>query len=234
MRVGDRQRPDLVYGTAFLLIAGSILNLSLRGGLWLILILPGISFTVVAVAYFSGSAFLFGKRQNGTRHWLATMILWPYLLFAKAVWRLQISLFREPAFAMVNDSLIIARRLQLHEYPAGLGLVCDLTSELCDPVEIRNSRMYRCVPILDANGLRPVDLVAIVQSLQIATGSRLLIHCANGHGRTGMVAAAWLIQNEFALSVDDALAQLTSARRGIRLRRRQRESLEAAVAAMHS
>lgn len=161
MRGGHRQRrPDYLYGTAFFLIAVSMFKLSTRGGLWLIFFVSGISFAVVAAAYFSGSVFLFGKRQNGSRHWLAALILWPYLIFAKGVWFFQISLSREPAFAIVNDSLVVARRLRWHEYPAGLELICDLTSELCDPIEIRKSPKYQCVPILDANSLTPADLVA--------------------------------------------------------------------------
>src|SRR5438093_13740063 len=62
----------------------------------------------------------------------------------------------------------------------------------------------------------------------LPSDGRLLIHCANGHGRAGLVAAAWLIGQGLAGSPKEALDLLQSVRPRVRLRRCQRESLAVA------
>ncbi|MGV3605142.1 MAG: hypothetical protein ACO1RA_01960 [Planctomycetaceae bacterium] len=159
----------------------------------------------------------------------SSLFLFPYLIFAYSVWTLQVLFSKESAFDVVNDSLIVARRLHSSEYPEGVTLICDLTAEFCDPFAIRKLDAYYPAPILDGGTLMPYELTFLVRELALQPGGRLLIHCANGHGRTGMVAAAWLIGYGFAKNVDEALEQLQKVRPGIHLRTLQRKAVEIAT-----
>ncbi len=196
------------------------------GGVLTLLWWPAFAFLLVSIAYFTDSPCVFGKQSDGTRHWLLTTILGPYLMFVYGVWTLQVLVLREVACQVVNDCLIVSRRLRIHEYPENVSIYCDLTAEFCDPAAIRRSANYRCFPILDGSTPSPDELVNLIQQLRTEGNGLILIHCANGHGRTGLVAAAWLIANRKVESADDAIALLQEARPGIRLNGSQRATLE--------
>lgn len=219
----------MTYGTAFALIGAAIFWLAAHGGWNLFLVWPGISFAVVSVAYLSGDVRCFGKRMDGTRHWLACFILLPYLLFTKAVWMAQVTVSREPAAHTVNDSLVVSRRLRLAEMPSDVTHVVDLTCEFTDPRSIRQRWRYTCRPILDAGSAPAAELVSSIRALPPPMNGRLLIHCANGHGRTGMFAAIWLVAHGFATTAEDAITKLRAIRPGIGLRAGQRRVVIEAV-----
>jgi protein-tyrosine phosphatase len=208
-----------------LFIALTLLFTAVRGGGLLLFAWPAVAFLVVSLTYLSGNVSFFGKRQDGSRHWFAKFLLLPYLAFVHIVWLLQTMCSRESPADTVNDKLIVARRLRAHELPTNVSIVCDLTSEICDPEPIRSSAGYTCFSILDAGVPQLQELVDKILALKPSDGTRLLIHCANGHGRTGMVAAAWLLANRYVTSIDEALRILRTARPGISLRKRQRELL---------
>ncbi|MCG6158570.1 phosphatase domain-containing protein [Rubinisphaera margarita] len=149
------------------------------------------------------------------------MLLLPYLLFAHAVWAAQVALSSEAAANNVDPALIISRRLRGNEYPDDVGLICDLTCELSDPRLVRSRSTYRCHPILDAGTVSAAELIAFAKTVPPTDQGAVLIHCANGHGRTGMFAAIWLIVHGYAPSAEEAIALLKTARPGVRLRPRQ-------------
>lgn len=221
--------PNAKYGLCFLLFAGLIFRLAAPGGYSLLWIWPGLASLIVSVAYFSGSPWLFCKRKDGSRHWLATLLLLPFLGLIYATWSAWVWIAAGPAYHRVTDSLIGARRLRAHEYPEGITLIADLTSEMLDPKSIRQSPGYRCFPALDAAPIPPAELLKIVRELRVAHGEQLLIHCAKGHGRTGMVAAAWLIERREVHSVEEALELLQSKRPTLRLGNSQKRAVEEMV-----
>jgi protein-tyrosine phosphatase len=55
---------------------------------------------------------------------------------------------------------------------------------------------------------------------------RIFIHCAQGHGRTGLFALAVLLHSGAVGSLEEGLRFLTAARPGIRLNREQRRCLD--------
>jgi protein-tyrosine phosphatase len=57
----------------------------------------------------------------------------------------------------------------------------------------------------------------------------IYIHCAQGHGRTGMFAAAVLLSSGQAATPEEALRLVTSARPGVRLSGDQWLTLRAAA-----
>ncbi len=218
-------RSDFTFALTFLAIAVACPWLAARRAELPFVMWPAVAFLTVSLAYFTGRVELFGKRSDGSRHWLATLILLPYLVLARVVWRLQLAFSREPAADVVNDQLIVSRRLRRHELPADVSLICDLTSEFLDPRSIREAPGYFCFPILDASVPRPQDLARCLSQLRPAAGTRVLIHCAKGHGRTGLVAAAWLLATGTVTSIDQALALLHQARPGLSLNQQQRKFL---------
>jgi protein-tyrosine phosphatase len=221
---------DTFYGLSFSLIALAIAKSALHGGWYISFAWPAMSFGIVAAAYLLGDPRLFGKRSDGTRHWMATTLLLPYLVFASTVWWLQITLSAEPASHSVNHSLTVSRRLRSDELPTHVVRICDLTCEFVDPISFRTRGSYVCYPILDAGSVSAAELVALARSIPPLPQGSLLIHCANGHGRTGMFAAIWLIVHGFVTSSDDAMRLLQSVRPGIGLRSRQRRVVDEAVA----
>jgi len=222
-------RRDYVYGTAFGLIAIIMLLPTTQGGWQLLLLWPGASFLIVAMAYLTGDVRYFGKRRDGTRHWLAGFALWPYLLLAKIVWSTQVALSRESATDVVNDRLVVSRRLRDAEFPADVTHVLDLTCEFVEPRATRRRLRFTCIPLLDAGAATPEALISEACALPPPEDGRLLVHCANGHGRTGMFAAVWLVAHGYATSATDAIQMLQSVRPAIALRRRQRDAVTEAV-----
>lgn len=219
---------DPFYSFCFVIVAGALIFVASSGGMALVLLWPAASFGLVAVGYFLGSVRVFGKQRDGTIHPASQILLGPYLLLAHALWRLQICFTTEPAIHFVNASLLVGRRLGGREAPKNVSVICDLTCEFSEPATIRGKCRYICYPILDA-GIAPVDeLVQLAKSLPPSTDSPLLIHCANGHGRTGMFAAIWLMVHGHAGGPDRAIKILKDARPGISLRRRQRMAVEEA------
>jgi hypothetical protein len=223
-----RSTRDLLFGIVFALIAHRLATAALRHSHLLVLLWPAVSFALVSAAYLIGEVRVFGKRRDGSRNPLATVMLLPYLMFARGVWLLQLSLSSAPATAQVNRSLVIARRMRAHELPADAALVCDLTCEFLDPKPIRSRPGYVTFPILDASIAPAEELIAMAQSLPPpAEGALVLfVHCAKGHGRTGMFAATWLMVHGFAKTADAAVAQLVAARPELKLRRKQRAVLD--------
>jgi protein-tyrosine phosphatase len=152
------------------------------------------------------------------------------LSFAYAVWFLQASLSRELSNVKLNDSLFISRRLFGKELPQEVNRVCDLSSEFSDPARIRRLSGYLCYPILDASTCDPSTLIELAKSLPPMPDSPLLIHCANGHGRTGMFAAIWLLTHGFAQDAAQAIQLLKAARPQLKLGTDQHATVENAAA----
>lgn len=154
-------------------------------------------------------------------------ILLPYLLYLWGVWHIIRLLSREPAHNTLVDGVLIGRRLLAAELPAGTQTVVDLTSEFPEPSALRSVSNYVAAPMLDASVLPPESLADLAS--QIATAETpLYIHCAQGHGRTGLVAALFLLAHGDADTPDTAIEMIQSSRPLVGLNGVQRASLLAA------
>lgn len=209
------------YAFVFLLV-GLLLGWFAIQSPWLsILFWPAISFLIVSLAYFTGDVRLFGKRTDGSRHWLATAVLLPYLMFARGVWELQILFERGSAWHQMTDRVIIARRLKTHELPEQVVGVLDLASEFLDPLGIRSLAGYQAEPVLDAGTLSVESALAWADRVGQTSEGKFVVHCANGSGRSGHVVAIWLLGWQIADSADEAIAMVQAARPSVRLNRQQ-------------
>ncbi|AKT41252.1 dual specificity protein phosphatase family protein [Chondromyces crocatus] len=216
------------YGGSFLALSGSLAVLGgASGGSGLLLLWPALSFVVVGAAYVARRPGLLGKRTDGTVAWWAMVLLGPYFLLARGVWR-ALRLGGKPCADEVSPALWVGRRPFAWELPEGVRVIVDLTAEFPADGAVGRHPGYHCVPTLDGTAPEGEVLVALVERLRGEEG--VYLHCAAGHGRSATVAAALLLSRGLATTVDEAEAQLRRRRPGIRLNAAQRRVLEEVVA----
>ena len=198
-----------------------------RGGYFLILLWPALSCVAIGLAYFSFGPRVFGKRANGTFERVSYVLLLPYLAYVSCVWHVFRIVCREDCQNQVSDGLIIGRRLLAYELASDTEVVVDLTCEFIEPKFIRTSREYRSFPMLDGVAPAPQFIANIARELA-KLNRHVYIHCAQGHGRTGLVAAAFLLAQGTATDPIAAIELLKSARPQVRFSRGQMACLESA------
>ena len=214
------------YGVCFAFLAIALFVTAIQGGVgYIALVYPAISFAIVSIGYFGVGPRIFGKSLNGKRKWLSTFMLLPYMLLTLMTWHLIRLLSRESATNQLSPDFILSRRLLSSEMPQSVRSVVDLTCELSEPRNNWQLVRYLCFPILDAGSPAPGELKALATVI-LDLPKPVLIHCAQGHGRTGMVAAAVLIVSGRATNATDAILMVQSARPGIELNQTQRSALE--------
>lgn len=201
---------------AFLLLAGSTSALAfLSGGIWVAV--PAwcaISFGLVGIAYLGHGRAVFRKSSETGKLPLAIKVaLAPYLTLTTVTWRLAI--VKEAPLAELAPGLYIGRRLYRSEYPAGLKALVDLTFELDEHLPDYAGVTYHHCPILDGAPL-PEEALHTLAARIAGLPRPLYLHCALGHGRTAMVAAAVLLVERRATSAGEALAGVVAARPGAR------------------
>ncbi len=197
-----------------------------------LLLTASVGFFFAAMAYLCHWPWLLGKRPDGTRHWWAWPILWSYLAFCWAGWSgwAQFQpckkLATQRAMSQIVPGLWISRSLTDKEaHITGIidnaRCVIDLAPEFVEVPSLRAQPGYLSVPVLD--GTRPSlrQLKQIVQHIDKHKGCGVLVHCALGHGRSAMVAAAYLLHSGQASSPKEALQIVKKARHGIKLKKNQ-------------
>lgn len=206
------------------LLGGALIALGLsRGGWALLLIWLGLDFLILAVGHWRHAHSLFGKRPDGTLPLWSWAVFLPYLLYYGVVWHL-FRLLPEPAHNRITDTLTVGRRLRASELQERFDNYVDLTAEVVEPSPIRRSPEYVCFPVLDGAAPSPE---ALRQSLAGLRPGRTFVHCAQGHGRSGLYALAFLLKSGTARDFEEGLRMLKAARPGIILNRDQRQCVQA-------
>jgi protein-tyrosine phosphatase len=215
----------MIYAVIFAMLGlGLIAMAAVNGGIAWLLLWPAVSFFVVAAAYAGAGPRVLGKRPDGSLQPGWGAIALPFLMYSWAVWHALRLLSREPPWQEVAPQLRIGRRLLPREFPADVGLLVDVAAEFPEPGSNRVGRTYVSFPVLDASVPKVDDLVALAQKICKHDGV-VLIHCAQGHGRSGLVAAAVLLCRGKATTVIDAIRQIRASRPGVRLNPQQRRVL---------
>jgi protein-tyrosine phosphatase len=185
-------------------------------GVSLVLLWPATSFAAVAVAYIARSTAVFGKRSDGTITLWSMLLLLPFLVYVWLVWHLVRLTSREPSSHELLPNVRIGRRLLPAELDANVTLIVDLTCEFNEPLRNRQSREYWAFPVLDA--FIPTEKQIVQWACAIAAHQGMaFIHCAQGHGRTGTLAAVLLLIKGIATTSDEAIAKVQQARPLLRL-----------------
>jgi hypothetical protein len=192
-------------------------------GWFLVAVWLGCDFLVLGIAHGLNFHRVFGKQPDGRLPMWSWLLFFPLLIYTTAVWHFLRLFSREPAHNVVTEQLVVGRRLLAFELDGEFANYVDLTAEFSEPSAIRKSPSYRSFPILDGAAPRPEILRVAVASLR---PGRTFIHCAQGHGRTGLFALAVLLSSGVARSVEDGLRMLTTVRPAIRLSRDQRRCIQ--------
>lgn len=192
------------------------------GWTWIILWLA-VDMLMLGVAYARHNASVFGKRADGTLSPGRVLFFLPYLLFTWGVWRLCLCL-PEPKAHQINDKLTVGRRLLGHERLDGITTVLDMTAEFAEPASIRDGVRYMSLPTLDACAPKTEVLLTAIRELN--PDEHVFIHCAQGHGRTGLGAIALLLHRGEADGIEEGLAILRNIRPGIGLSADQHACLQ--------
>jgi hypothetical protein len=212
-----------------LLLSGQLVCTALLfGGWFLLLFWPALCFGVIGGSYVKWGPRAFGKRDDGSMSFVSITLLLPYLGYLWTVWHAVRLVAREPAYNNVADGITIGRRLLSHERPSETHTVVDLTCEFPEPSGMRSVTQYKAFPMLDATAASPDTLVAFVRSLPSPDES-IYIHCAQGHGRAGLVTALLLVARGLAADGDEAVLRLQAVRPAVGLNRVQRQALHQAV-----
>jgi protein-tyrosine phosphatase len=193
-------------------------------GWFLVLVWLGADFLIVGLAHWRHAHGVFGKRADGTLPLWSRLLFLPLRAYSGAVWHLLRLLSREPAQSTVTPDLVVGRRLLASEAHGKFDSYVDLTAEFVEPLAIRKSPAYRCFPLLDGSAQTPEALRRAVASLR---PGRTFIHCAQGHGRTGLFALAFLLHSGAARSIEDGLQMLRAARPRIHLNKEQQQCIRA-------
>ena len=181
------------YGVLFSIVAFLLAMVAYQQqGYCLILVWPAISFGMISAGYLALGPRVYGKSNSGRLSVINRVLLLPFLLYLWSAWYLLRLVKHENACDQVTDRLIIGRRLLSRELPESVDHVVDLTSEFDEPGRLRNCE-YHSFQILD--GFVPTeDQLQHWANKVAAMQGTVYIHCAEGHGRTGLVAAAVLIE----------------------------------------
>ncbi len=211
----------------FFLIASLALAYTavLQGSVWYLLLWPALSLLLVSAAYFSRSPNVFAKRSSGKLGIPQTVLLFPFLAYTWITWYVLKTTGKEAVMSPITKSVFIGRRLLPFEFTSEIKSILDLTAEFPEVGASRKGRVYACVPILDGMAMSPQALLATAQRVA-SLPHPVLIHCAQGHGRSAMVGAAYLVLSGAAKTSEEAISLLQSARPKARLAACQRKALE--------
>jgi protein-tyrosine phosphatase len=214
------------YAIVFGLLAGYLAFLAVVLGAWgWLLLWPAVSSALLAAAYAGLGPRIFGKRSDGRLSGPAIAVLLPVLLLLWGLWHLSRLVSRERCCNENAPGVWLGRRAFVRELPPGVVLVVDLTAEFPAPWGMREGRAYLTLPTLDCGVPDERAFREALERVNAASGA-VYIHCAQGHGRSAVLAAAVLLERHLASDVRQAEAQLRRARPGVRLRPAQRRLLD--------
>ncbi len=177
------------------------------------------------------------RRRSALAAWV---LLAPYRLLGWLALGLLSRFDGEAAISRVAPDLAIGRRPSRAERRglagSGIGAVLDLCFEFPHPDWDSAGMAGRFVPILD--GSPPSDrqfreALGWIEASR-AEGKAVLIHCAQGHGRSATVAAVVLCRIGLADDVDRAIELIRSARPRARPSREQRSAAVRFLASIES
>jgi protein-tyrosine phosphatase len=216
------------YTIIFLMLGGLASYLAVNLGSWYhLLYWFSFSCVVLSAGYAGLGSCVFGKRPDGRIPLWSKIIHFPYMVFSLCVGQLARLLSRENPTDMVSEELILGRRLCASELPPGLSNYVDLTAEFEDPAEIRKSMHYVTLPILDAGVPTSKALHSAIDQLKPGV---TFVHCAQGHGRTGLFALALLFERHCIQSFDEGMVLIKSVRPGVGLNKTQEEFIRKYIA----
>jgi len=196
--------------------------------LWLIY--PSISLFLVACAYLLVRPHFFQKQADGNLSHAAKMLFAPYLIFAwlnSRIWTRKHP--EDSAILKLGNTSIFLGRIPSANHTQQYQAVFDCVAEL--PVHCQTG--YDQYPGLDLIPLQVDQLVHAVESFNQLIQSvsndnsehKILIFCALGYSRSSATLCAWLLQQQHAAHVQEAIQIVQSARPWVKLNDAQIKNL---------
>jgi protein-tyrosine phosphatase len=213
----------LLYGGGAMLFLALAVWLAPEG---LLLGWPAISLAIVAGGYLGLGPGVF-RKKNGQLDLTVRLLLGPYLL------GLYIRRLTEWPRGYTDDQIMPGLRLgrtvnhaeAVILIESGVTSVLDLTCEHNEAEPLRRLD-YQNIQMLD---LVLPDPLLIHQAVTFVVDRMqrgvVYLHCALGHGRSAIVAAACLLARDRNLGIDSACDVVRTARPGAKLRPRERTLL---------
>ena len=217
---------SIVFGLASL---GAIQRGMVRGYTWhtvtVFLLWCTASAVLLHLAYEENDPHAFAKRSDGSLPIWARIVLLPFYI---PFWIRQIALnvfSSEPATNQLIPGVYIGRRpVRREDVPQGTLVVIDLAAECAVAAAVQKRSVSPVsFPILEAGVRSASDLVACIDDLP---EQGVFIHCAQGHGRTGFFACAFLLRRGVVQNLPEALALLADVRPKAKLRQAQIKFLQ--------
>jgi predicted protein tyrosine phosphatase len=213
-------RPNPRIGGYYAVGAVALLALSPIFGIWGVFMLwPATALGVMAAAYCRIGPGVF--RKTGGRLPLSTrFVMLPVLIghyLSLIYYRRQCRAYDE-----VTPSLLIGRVLDAaeadHAVEKDVTAVLDLTAEFSEATPFPRTQ-YKNLPILDLTAPTQEQLhdAAAFIATHLDRGI-VYVHCKIGYSRSAAVVAAYLLESETAVTVNDAIAILRQARPAIKIR----------------
>ena len=216
----------MTYGVLFMIMGGIFATISLlEGGPYWLLAWPGVAFTLVGIAYLGRSPRLLGKKDNGRIRGPILLILLPYFALVRITWSLLRAVRKTPPHDELLPGIVIGRRLLGHEVPGDISTIVDLTAEFREPYRVRSGRTYLALPVLDGSVPDDEALLRLLERIH-ESPRKVYIHCAEGHGRTGLVACAYIMSTGGARDPGEAILKVKERRPRATLSSAQRAQLE--------
>jgi len=146
------------------------------------------------------------KKANESFNLILMIINLPWLLLTECIFKIQMLLSKEDFSNHIEGTTIwISSRPSKHNSLQHFDLVIDLTAEFSKDNHAVN---YLCVPNLDAH---------ILQNKTLPNSSyknkNILIHCANGHGRSSTYAAYLMLKWGLSPTIDQAFQDIKASRK---------------------
>ena len=181
---------------------------------------PALNSSYFGTAYVFNAPKLFLKSKAGKIPLPVILVNLPWLLFQNIIWNIERLVSNENPYDRIDGTNItIGRRLQTDEYPNDIDVVVDLTCEFTEPK--LDSSAYINLACLDGVALNSSTRKEIRALLPIIENKNIYIHCAQGHGRTAMVAIEILILTNVCRSFDEAQQMVLRSRPKAKMSKRQ-------------
>ena len=187
-----------------------------------ILIWPALNTSILAIAYILNKpTFIAGKQKNGKINYFLLIINAPWLVLSWLTWILIYFISKENKVDKVNGTnWFISSYPGLRYKENDYQLIVDLTSEF--PRPINHGSNYICFPNLDG-----VPLSNLPESLSINPESKVLVHCAQGHGRSATWSSIALTKLGIFPNTKSAYSAIKASRPGAVASTKQEQQLNA-------
>jgi protein-tyrosine phosphatase len=211
---------------------------------FLLFLWPATNNLLFSIAYlFNGDLGLcmLGKSsKTGKLSPISTFFFFPSLLSMYLFWRVKHCILGEPICEMVHDGIWVGR------YPIDIDVnderfqnlplthVVDLTAEFPSKDSFHGKLKYLNAPSLDCLLAHEKDLVKCLDivckaHMNSSTNTCTYVHCANGHGRSGLFAGMMLVVLKQCVNLDESKIYMRRKRKCINWQKHQQIVAENAL-----